>query len=256
MKKVPLLLSLLLLSSQAHSNNMVRLNGLRVVTEGFRGTDKLRSFNWSKGTTIACLAHVSNGGIISIDDESCDLEIFSDNKGTDLMGAKASYASASISGWNQVSDDSKMITFEINSRECPGVGASELYVKGKVGLNVATSTIKLTSDLVEVKEGHRFLAGDLSITIASSGKPQWGGAKQSIVLKFQKNSSDIAKITFFDEAGKEFESHQVSTMAINDSFEASFNFQNEVKIFKLEVELWEGTQRVIIPFDVKATIGL
>jgi hypothetical protein len=236
--------------------NRVEVNGLRLVSEGYQGSDKLRPFNHFKGTTLSFVTHVSAGGIIGLDTSASEVHTLQDDTGTDLLSGTKRYGQNTIGGWPKISTDSKAITFEIQSQALPKVEAKAIHIEGHVTLDVSNQTEEHKSGVIDLSNTTNFDIGPISIAIEESGKPKWGNKPFFLKLRVGTSVEKIAKFRFLNLEGVEVDAHRNSTNHLGDEYLASYQLDQKLDQFQIEIELWKNIQKVEIPFNLNASVGL
>lgn len=245
----------------------VEARGLRVVGagEGDDFQDSVRPFNWSQGTSLALLVWRPEGGIIDIDEDASTVTRFEDNAGTDLLkkpeqkGRKRMFSAAGGFGMMpQIKKDGTAAIVELNGPALPAKGATTLKARGTILLVCASSKKRFTQE-IELKVGSKVTVGPVPLEITRVGKPNWGNAAMSVTFTATQQLDAIAGISF-SSGGATIETRDGghSTMrAFNTvKVEKTINFTKKIDAATIEIDAWQDTKRIEVPFNLTIGVGL
>jgi hypothetical protein len=262
--------------AQAAAEPKVQVCGVRVVGQGYENEDELlRAFHWRKGTTVALLVTVPEGGLISVNRDETKVTRMTDDRGTDLtVSQKGITREAQVSRGAQVSADAKACIIEINGQEAPAAGASSIAVAGTISLKCGSKKEAGRQERVDLKTGTAFSAGGMNFTIAKAGlapktfelpmgdeaAPETAPAFE-VALQTKQDWSDIASVTFLDAAGKDLGAKPGAIAAATAGGRVvaamkSFILPQQVDSATIVVTCWEEFKDIEVPFDVKAAVGM
>ncbi len=206
-----------------------------------------KPFNSDNGTKIVLWIKMPPGqGLIEIDEDSSVLQLFGDDKGTDLGGKLDSFP-------DEFKDGSGG-TLDITSSGMPAASATKLVVEGTLSLNVASGTKPTKVAGLRLEDGRTFKLGTTTITLAEVSTE---GEDQKFTLKLPRQvMAGIKEVTFFDAKNQPLEGRRTSSGYFNDDAEMGFSVKTELKAVTLEFNVWQGLRVIKVPFKVSAGIGL
>lgn len=221
--------------------------------------EELRPFNWTRGTTVALLAHVSAGGLLYLDEDASEITSFTDEKGTDLL--KGDSNSRPDFGWPKVSEDGKACALEITSSVLPAKGATELRAEGTLVLVRATKKETHTVTGVALAKGTKFTVGNIQFEVTKAEDKSWPDIALDIKLKTDADLSAVAAIRFLDAnknevPWKHLGSAMMTTPDGKTTSEIEFGLTQKREIVDIAVDVWLDPTQYQVPFKVKATLGL
>ncbi len=262
--------------AQAAAEPKVQVCGVRVVGVGYENEDELlRAFRWRKGTTVALLVTVPEGGLISVNRDETKVTRMADDRGTDLtVSSKGLAREAQVSRGAQVSDDGKACVLEINGQESPAAGATSIALAGTISLKCGSKKEIGRREKVDLKPGAEFSVGGMSFTIAKAGvapKPFELPKDDErvtdtppafeVALQTRQDWSEIASVTFLDAAGKDLGAKPgpIASATAGGRVVAamrSFILPQQADTATVVVACWEEFKDIEVPFDLKATVGI
>lgn len=254
----------------------VQVCGVRVVGAGYENEDELlRAFRWRKGTTVALLVTVPEGGLISVNRDETKVTRMADDRGTDLtVSSKGITREPQVSRGAQVSADGKACVIEINGQEAPASGATCIALAGTISLKCGSKKEAGRQEKVELKPGAEFSVGGMSFTVAKAGiapKPFELPKEDErstdtppafeVALQTRQDWADIASVTFLDAAGKDLGAKPgpIASATAGGRVVAamrSFILPQQVDSATIVVACWEEFKDIEVPFDLKATVGI
>lgn len=233
--------------------------GLRVVAPTSEGAGDLRAFNQFAGTTVALQVVRPSGGLISFDRDASRLEIFADDRGTNLL-VKKGFMSPGFGAWTRISDDGRVAMLEVNGGALPSSGARQIDIKGNLVFKVATEKKTFQQKKVSLTAGTKIQAGPIAFTIKEVGKPGWGDEPVQITLEAKQEVDSLFSVRFLDDAGREIKSAAASSsrMKMFNSVvvEKSYRLAEKVDSLTIELTYWMDMQTVELPLDLSASVGL
>jgi hypothetical protein len=256
---IAVILGIMSSDSLAAEETTITVEGIRIVSQGYTGQEDMRAFSWTEGTTLCLLVFREKGGIVDFRKDDSQLEVMTDDKGTDLTKTerKSTWsASAGFGGFPKKSDDGKAILLEVTAPSVPAPDAAAVTLKGKIVLSVGKETKTTENKDTPITIDSKVKAGDMEFEISSVGKPSWGDAKLCVTFNGKGDSSVIKDIQFFDESGKEVEAERSMTSSWGDSFQWQYNLSEKVNSANIKVITWTDLRNVAVPFEIKAGIGV
>ena len=262
--------------AQAAAEPKVQVCGVRVVGAGYENDDEvLRAFRWRKGTTVALLVTVPEGGLIAVNRDETKVAKMTDDRGTDLtVSSKGIAREAQVSKGVQVSADAKNCVIEINGQEVPAVGATYIAVAGTISLKCGSKKEIGRKEKVDLKPGTEFSVGGISFTVSKAGNaprafelPKADEARTEtlpvfeVALQTKQDWSEIASVAFLDAAGKNLGAKPGAIAAATAGGRVvtaakSFILPQQADTATIVVTCWEEFKDIEVPFDVKATVGI
>lgn len=242
----------------------VEVVGLRVVAPGI-GKDKqeLRPFNWSPGTTVAVRVSHPDGGLLGCDKDASKLQLFTDDKGTDLtraMEGVQNWNNSSFGGFPAISKDGKALLLEINGSSLPLAGAQSLQAQGTIALSCASKFDTETVHNVSLTVNSVLKGKQLAYTITKTGKPDWGDAALQVSFKTTDDVSLVKSIVFKKPGGEPIDARQgmSSRMGFAGKYttEVAYNFPEKIEAVDVVIETWTDKRTVMVPFDIQVDVGL
>ena len=228
----------------------VSVAGLRVVGIGY-GEDgrEAQAFNESSGVGLALVVQTSGAsGIIAFDDDTSALEELTDSTGKNLLDE------ASIWPFPKLTKDGKAVIVEMKARGVPAAGATEVHAKGKLSLTTATGSKPVKVPNVALANDKTFKLGT---GVVSLSDVEASGDSTSVTFKGSLPVfAAIRGMKFLDAKGAAIESSSMGSGRMNDVAMASYRLTTAAKAVTIEIDQWQGMKPVVVPFDVKAGLGL
>jgi len=228
----------------------VSVAGVRVVGIGYGEEGReAQAFNESSGVGLALVAQTSSGGgIIAFDEDKSSLDELTDSTGKNLLDE------ASIWPFPKLTKDGKAVIVEMKARGVPAAGATEVHAKGKLSLTTATGSKPLKVANVALANDKTFKLGTGVVTLSDV---EAGEGTTSVTFKGPLPVfAAIRGIKFLDAQGQPVESSSMGSGRMNDVAMASYRLTTAAKAVTLEVDQWQGMKAIVVPFDVKAGLGL
>ena len=235
--------------------------GVRIVAAEYgTDTDALRPFNWLKGSSLACLLFLPEGGIIQFDVRRSKIKKFQDNMGTNLLNEDTSWRPV-FGPLYEISADGKAILFDLETENLPKKGATSIKASGVLAIKVATATKTVKHNNVALKAGTKFKVGDITFTVSKVGKPDWGDAALKVRLSTHQDPTAVASIQFFGSDGTVIESRHTASGSMvgldNDArYEEAYALSKHAEQVAIVVTYWVDIKELKIPFSIEATLGL
>ncbi len=262
--------------AQAADEPKVQVCGVRVVGAGYETDDEvLRAFRWRKGTTVALLVTVPEGGLISVNRDETKISKMTDDRGTDLtVSSKGITREAQTSRGTQISADGRTCIIEIIAQEAPAAGATYVAVAGTLSLKCGSKKEAGRQAKVDLKPGTEFSAGGMSFTVLRAGNvprpfelPESEEASINtlpvfeVALQTKEDWSEIANVTFLDADGKDLGAKPGPIAAATAGGRVltaakSFLLPQQADSATIVVTCWEEFKDIEVPFDIKATVGI
>ena len=253
----------------------VEVRGLSVTGEAYKsGTEEL-AFSSMKGTTVFLLVTVPEGGLIAADAEKIKPPKLADDKGTDLTAAPGTTGEMRFVPMPQISADGKACLTMLNGPRLPAKDATAILASGSISLTCGSKKETARQEGVALKPGAKIAAGPVAFEISKVGKPQFSfdfagpsgtpsatppPEKFEVTLHTDQDCSKIAGIAFLDAAGKDLGAKPSSSSSMGMpgmmSVEKSFVLSKKVETATISITYWSGLKEVVVPFNVKATLGL
>jgi hypothetical protein len=206
-----------------------------------------KPFNSGNGTKIVLWIKMPPGvGLIEIDEDASLLEVFGDDKGTDLGGKYDSFPDEFKDGTGA--------TMEITSDALPNVDSTTLLARGTLAMNVATGSKPQKVANVKIENEKTFKLGQVTMTLA---EVETEGEELKFTVKLPRQTMNgIKDVKFYDAKAQALEGRRTSSGYMNDEAEIGFAVKTALKTLTVEFEMWQGLQDIKVPFNVKSGIGL
>lgn len=206
-----------------------------------------KPFNSDNGVKLVLWIKMPAGqGLIEVDEDASILQLFADDKGTDLGGKFGSFP-------DEFKDGSGG-TIDIESSGAPAAGATRLVAEGTVALSVASGTKPQRIPNVRLEDGRTFKLGQTTVTLAEVSTAD---EQQKFTLKLPRSVMEgIKSVSFLDVKGQALEGDSGGRGYFNDNAEMSFSVKTALKTVTIEFEVWQGLRQVKVPFKVRAGISL
>lgn len=228
----------------------VSVGGLRVVGPGYGENGReAQAFNESSGVGLALVVQQREvGGIVAFDGDASSLDELTDSTGKNLL------EEASIWPFPKLTKDGKTLIVETRSRGVPAAGATHIQARGKLSVTTATGSKPHKVPNVSLANDKTFKLGTGTITL---GDVEASESQTSVTFKGPiPVFSAIKGIKFLDAKGQPIEAHASSSGRMNEVQMASYQLTTTAKVVTLEIDLWQGLKPVVVPFNVKAGLGL
>jgi hypothetical protein len=231
------------------SQARVSVAGIRVIGPGLGANgSELHAFNDQPGTTIAlAIVPPEGSGIVEIDDHASRLEALNDDKGRSLL------EEGRFGPFPKISEDRSAALVEVEVRARPAPGTSSLTVQGSVAMTMATGTKKTKIPNVRLEASRTMKLGTTTITL----KTVTPGDETTVVTFALPRSvmNSIRETRFFDSKGEAIEAHRSSSGYVNESAEIEFGLKTKEKAVTVELEVWQNSRAVKVPFTVTSGLG-
>ena len=235
-------------SAAAPALPQIVIGGIQVAKVAVASDDfSAKPFNSDNGTKIVLWIKMPPGqGLIEIDEDASVLQLFGDDKGTDLGGKLDSFP-------DEFKDGSGG-TLDITSSGMPAAGAAKLVAEGTLSLNVASGSKPQRVANVRLEDTRTFKLGQTTITMAEVSVD---GEEQKFTLKLPRQvMAGIKAVSFFDAKNQPLEGRRTSSGYFNDDAEMGFTVKTALKTVTIEFDVWQGLRVIKVPFKVSAGVGL
>jgi hypothetical protein len=228
----------------------VSVAGLRVVGVGYGEEGReAQAFNESSGVGLALVVQSAGAsGIIAFDDDASALEELTDSTGKNLLD------DASIWPFPKLTKDGKAVIVEMKARGVPAAGATEIHARGKLALTTATGSKPVKVSNVALANDKTFKLGTGVVTLSDveAGEGQTMVTFKGPLAVF----AAIRSMKFLDAKGQAIETSSGGSGRMNDVAMASYRLSTAAKAVTIEIDTWQGMKAAVVPFDVKAGLGL
>ena len=228
----------------------VSVAGLRVVGIGYgEGGREAQAFNESSGVGLAVVVQTSGaGGIIAFDENASSLDELTDSTGKNLLDE------ASIWPFPKLTKDGKAVIVEMKARGVPAPGATDVHARGKLSLTTATGSKAVKVPNVVLANDKTFKLGTGTVTLSEVEATE---GQTSVTFKGPLAVfAAIRGMKFMDAQGQPIESSSAGSGRMNDVAMASYRLTTAAKAVTVEIDQWQGMKPVVVPFNVKAGLGL
>ena len=245
----------------AESGHRVDVRGVRISADGYGGDHKqgtLRPFNRDRGTALACVLVLSEGGIIGFDKDRCRVNELVDNRGRKLMDPAARIGSG-IGSSHVISRDDKAVLFEIHGEKLPGKKATAIKASGVVTVKTARKQENAKVYGLALKSGAEFEAGGMHFSVSRVEAPEWAAGNVNVTFRLNRHPSKIVSLKFKDK-DKPVRSSLISSgrSKINDrvTYDRTYSLAEEIDKVNIDIVFWSEVKTRNLPFSVKAGLGL
>lgn len=224
--------------------------GVRVVGAGFgKNRDEIRAFNESPGVAVALVLKMPAGqGIVTLDEDDCELTSVTDDAGTDL-GEQAQYGS-----FPKTSDDGSVGMIEIESKLRPAATATVVLAEGTLVFSASPGSKPTKVANVKLEKDKTFKLGATTITISDVTA---GSEDTSIELGLPRSVLySIRDVRFLDATGKVLESDRTSRGYMNDDASIGYRIKGAGAAVTMEFDVWQNLQQRKVPFKIKTGLAL
>jgi hypothetical protein len=235
-------------ASAAPAQPQIVVGGIQVAKVAVASDDfSAKPFNSDNGTKIVLWIKMPPGqGLIEIDEDASVLQLFGDDKGTDLGGKLDSFP-------DEFKDGSGG-TMDITSSGMPAAGATKLVAEGTLSLNIAAGSKPQRVTNVALQDARTFKLGQTTITVAEVSAD---GEDQKFTLKLPRQvMAGIKGVSFFDAKNQPLDGHRTSSGYFNNDAEMGFTVKTALKTVTIEFDVWQGLRVIKVPFKVSAGVGL
>jgi hypothetical protein len=245
------ILLLLPLFLTGQENPAVKFAGIRIVGPGYGlNGSELRAFHESSGTTLSLLIQApQNKKIVELNDDKCSLQLFSDDKGKNLLD------DVDWGGFPQLSEDGRLALIEVSSKNTPSQDASQIMAKGTVNfvLGASASTEKIES--LKLQVGTKVQLQQENIEVMKVEEENEG---LTIVLQMTRRFVDNMKeIRFYTADGSPLEIMGRGSFTFGNvaQMEYALDSKTTPAALKTEIDLWKELETVNHSFDLKSGLG-
>lgn len=245
----------------AESGHRVEVQGVRVSADGYRGDDQrevLRPFNRGRGTALACVLVLSEGGIIGFDKNRCRLSEFADNRGRKLTD-QAERVDSGIVTNHAISRDNKAVLFEIYGEKLPGKKATAIKASGIVNVKTATEKENAKVYGLSLQSGAEFEAGGMHFSVSRVEMPELSDGNTNVTFRLNRHPSKIVSLKFKDK-NEPVRSSLISSgrSRINDrvTYDRTYRLAKKIDKVNIDIVFWSDVKTRNLPFSVKTGLGL
>jgi hypothetical protein len=228
----------------------VSVAGVRVVGIGYGEEGReAQAFNESSGVGLALVVQsAGGGGIIAFDDDQSSLEELVDSTGKNLLD------DASIWPFPKLTKDGKAVIVEMKARGIPAAGATEIRAKGKIALTTATGSkaVKVPNVVLASDKTFKLGAGTVTLGDVEASEGQTMVTFRGPLAVF----AGIRDMKFLDAKGQPIEASSAGSGRMNDVAMSSYRLSTADKVVTVEIDQWQGVKPLVVPFEVKAGLGL
>lgn len=234
----------------------VRVVGLMVngeTREELGGEPQLAFLGAQARTRVALEVVLPSGGIIDLDRESSSLELFRDDRGTNL--AEEQPLGGPYEMLPSLAEDGRSIVTIAASNRLPATGAARIELRGSLSLITASVQKTHLSDPVELAPGAQLSAGPWSFEVTETGQAEWSD-QWSFTLQTEDDLTPVLFWHVIDSAGARSEADPWMSMSFNSTRRQSLQCEQPVGPVRLELVAWDDARRVQVPFQTQVGLGL
>ena len=243
-----LLLPLILFAGEKPN---VQLAGVRIVGpgHGLNGSE-LRAFNQQSGTSIALLVKApENKNIIEVERSKCSLSEFTDNLGHDLLN------SVHWDAFPDISEDGNLALVEVESKNRPSQGASQLLAKGTIRLRMAASSVTEKIENIKLEVGAEANVQNSTVKVV---KVEQANERLEVVLEMSRHFMDNMKdIRFYTVENTPVEIWGRGSFTFGNVSQMDYTLDTDSvpKALVIEMDLWQELETINLPFEIESGMG-
>ena len=229
--------------------------GMKVVWQSLdKEFDGFKTYNSSEGVYVTLVAKSQEKQFIGFLKSASKVSFKDGDK--DLGGE--------FGFFNTISKSGEAIKLEVKSKKLPAQGATSVQIKGDLEVIRASTFDTKSLGPREFKKGDKLELGeDFKFTIDSLGKPKWGDNPLSISFQWKRKKAgkveELKEVRFYTEDGQLIESSRGGSSwgGFLGSYTTtiSYSLKKDVKVFKIEMDIWKDMEKVTVPLDMSLKIG-
>jgi len=213
----------------------VKPAGMKVVWNSLGDEFKgFQTYSSKEGVYLSFGVTTSEKNIIAFDAKKSDITVKAGGK--DLDG--------SFEPWERISEDGKTMRVELVSKKLPTDSVNKFQLTGSINVILASKFETKSTEVKVLKKGDKFSLGD--------------NFELEIELKWDRDIPELAKIKFYDEAGKEVEFRKGASSRFGSLgkvvISRSYRFKKKPGKLKVEMDLWSDLESVSVPMNMN--VGL
>lgn len=222
--------------------------GLQVVwDDGGRAFGGFKTYNMSKGVSVALHLKSDSDSIIGLDEHDSSITIGGKNADMGFFSAD-----------HGISEDGKTAKVDFEADKAEAVDG-KLEVKGTIVVVAANEVAEASTGLIEWQEGLEVVFPDDAkfpkFTVSKVGKPDWGDEQFAISLKCNEDFREPIRVRFIEEDGTEHEASGdgYSRMKMGKIVKMEFGYKTDKKFSKarMVIEYWKDAKKVDVPVELK-----
>lgn len=237
----------------------VRPVGLRLVAEQPEQPDFPRPFNHYTGTRIVLQCSPHEGYVLGHDENQSSIVKFADELGKDLRKLNAQRVSRKTTiGHGGYSKDRKHALVEVFGAKVPDEKAESITFRGNLAFVIAGNRKTHGFKNVSLKAGEEFSIGDQKILVKEVRQPN---ANRPAIVVTTRAKGHIGDIRFFDVKGNDLAArkvgwHIVTNEKLGAANDTDWRLSERPAFINLEIDEWLDVDTVLVPVDVRVTVGL
>jgi len=198
---------------------------------------------------------------VGIEQKACKLIHFLDDKGSDLAEQDPmSFEGGWLRGFPQVAQDGHSCIVNIGSGRIPSPEAREIAIKGNIAATCGSGEQTVRKKNFALKEGNTLNVGSINLRVDNVGRLDWGDAKMEVEFSSKQDLSQIKKLDFFDLDGQKIDSERTGSakmgFAGNMTYMHTYALKKQVDAVTLSVIYFNKVETVVIPIDIRTSVGL
>jgi hypothetical protein len=240
--------------------------GIRVIDGAFPADEfEFLPFQGDTGTQLLVMLTSGDKQFVEVLHRDSVVTALTGGEGHDLLEKRAeksesqfTFNSSPVSGFTRFSKDRKRALVEINAPQAPAADDAYLKLQGRLVAKVARGKERVVRKNVALKPGKLDVEGYTIAITGATRKKNFSGEKQFTVdLRFSgKAGAALESVTFLDAAGKEIKVEGRSWATIAGVTTASYPLARPVGSATLVFSFWKDPEMVMVPLDVKQTLGM
>jgi hypothetical protein len=234
----------------------VRVVGVMIngpTREQVGGEPQLAFVGSAARTRVALEVRLASGGIIDMDREASTLQLFRDDRGTDLLDTD------SLGGPFELmptpAGDGRSLVAIVAGDVVPAQGASRIDLRGTISLITASTEKTHRSAPVALVPGTELTVGPYSFEVTETGPADWGEG-WSFTLETDDDLTPVISWSVVDARGASHEADPWMTMSFNSTTRQSLRCDAVEGPVRVELRAYDDARRVELPFQTQAGLGL
>jgi hypothetical protein len=235
----------------------VQVVGLQVA-KPLPGDKRRQSLTGRKtGTVLTLKVSRPDKYFLGLDAKASRLEEFADDRGTGLVTESSRLLRTWLDGQTWVTRDGRDCLFDLLGLRTPARGARELRVKASLVLKCGRGAVTEEHAAFALQKGGKLTVGRVPLTISNV---QVDPNATYVTFTTPRNPEKIAAVQFLDADGKEIETHNLARSVIgflgNAVYETTYGLKKSVRVVTVRIKHFRQVERLTVPVDVTASVGL
>jgi hypothetical protein len=216
-----------------------------------------KDFTFSSGTALKLLLSNAAGELVSFDAKGSVLASCKDDKGTDLLPrTQPSTADGAFGPFFRLSDDRKLLEFDLRAPRVPVKGSSSMTVTGTLAVRCAKNKKDFTQEGVKLVDGTAVSLGSMSVVVTRVGETKFTDGQHGFSLRTSGDFEQLAGLVFKKADGTVIKYKCPNIWKSGAFTTRDYIFPEKIEGVTIIASLWTDMTTQMVPFDVKITVGL